>query len=131
MSRHLRLRLAVLTAVAVGAMLVPAAEAVADSTPSPVPSATTDKTTAAPSARDKAVADKQAAAAKAAAQAKAKAVAGKTAPRGAVAAGEEPIAHNGNDNGVTALVGSATGALLLAGAGTYVLRRRSAVRHDG
>ncbi|MGW8555194.1 sortase-dependent protein [Streptomyces tubercidicus] len=50
-------------------------------------------------------------------------------PRGGVAAGEKPAATSAD--GTTAAVGTAAGALLLAGAGTLVIRRRAAARHDG
>ncbi|MFJ1971132.1 hypothetical protein ACIO93_20880 [Streptomyces sp. NPDC087903] len=137
MSRHLTLRLAVLTAVAAGALLVPATAAVADD-PSAAPSASaTDK----PTASQKAAADrKRAEAAKRASASKSlspeelkkleaiKAGSGKDdTPRGGVAAGEAPA----DDSDVAPLVGSATGALLLAGAGTFVLRRRAAGRRNG
>jgi hypothetical protein len=52
---------------------------------------------------------------------------GKDLPRGGVAAGEAPA----QDDNTGTLIGSATGALLLAGAGTYVLRRRSTARREG
>ncbi|MEU3185111.1 hypothetical protein ABZ707_13045 [Streptomyces sp. NPDC006923] len=118
MSRHLRLHLAVLTAVTAGAMLVPTAAAVAeDQAPSPVPSAAAQSTEG-----DKALDKRKAEAAKAEA---ARAEAAKSAPRGGVAAGEAPAGNSGSP----ALIGSAAGVLLLAGAGTLVLRRRSAERH--
>ncbi|MDQ0988138.1 LPXTG cell wall anchor domain-containing protein [Streptomyces sp. V2I9] len=107
------LRGAVLAAVAAGAVLVPAA-AFADSSPKPVPSA---PAAAAPSPdRGKATvpAPKDAAPA--------------VAPRGGVAAGERPI--TGDDSSTTVLAGSAVGAVLLAGVGTIVLRRRSAAGHN-
>ncbi|WP_395370562.1 sortase-dependent protein [Streptomyces tubercidicus] len=50
-------------------------------------------------------------------------------PRGGVEAGEKPAATSAD--GTTAAVGTAAGALLLAGAGTLVIRRRAAARHDG
>ncbi|MEV7679154.1 hypothetical protein AB0O64_11450 [Streptomyces sp. NPDC088341] len=147
MPRHNRLRSAVLTAVAAGALLVPVSAAVAsDKTPAPSASASV---TERPTTADKDAERKRAEAAKAeAARAEAakragtskdlspeeirKAEAAKAAsvgnaPRGGVDAGEAPAAGN---TGVTTLVGSAAGALLLAGAGTFVLRRRSAERRD-
>ncbi len=45
-------------------------------------------------------------------------------PRGGVAAGERPAGSG--DNSTALLAGSTAGAALLAGAGTFVLRRRSA-----
>ncbi|MFH8793331.1 hypothetical protein [Streptomyces sp. NPDC017941] len=50
------------------------------------------------------------------------------APKGAVAAGERPASGGDSTN---TLIGSAAGMALLAGAGTIVLRRRAAVRHQG
>ncbi|MDX3850264.1 hypothetical protein [Streptomyces sp. AK02-01A] len=137
MSRHLRLRFAVLTAVTAGAMLVPTAAAVAaDRTPTPVPSTAEQSAegadrapTPVPSTAeqstegDKALDKRKAEAAKAASAARAEAA--KSAPRGGVAAGEAPAGNTSS----TALIGSATGVLLLAGAGTFVVRRRSAERH--
>ncbi|MFI1209580.1 hypothetical protein ACH4UV_18430 [Streptomyces sp. NPDC020802] len=117
MSHRHTLRLAVLTAVAAGAMLVPAAAAVADD---PTPSATEGKDGL--TAKEKADADRKTKEREAR-----KAQAAKDLPRGGVAAGEAPAEGNGS----TALIGSATGALLLAGAGTVVLRHRSAGRRDG
>lgn len=127
MSRHLRLRFAVLTAVAAGAMLLPASAAVASGK-------------ATPNAKASAAAEKKAEDAKAASsktlspeelkkmEALKQRAAGKT-PRGGVAAGEAPVANLGDStgsgtSGIAALTGSATGALLLAGAGALVIRRR-------
>ncbi|MDQ0931291.1 hypothetical protein [Streptomyces turgidiscabies] len=129
MSRRLTLRplrIAVLTGVAAGALLVPATAAFADSTPTP---SATDSTPADKEALAKKKAEdartlKEAEARKAAEAQKA---GGKDYPRGGVAAGEAPA----EDNNTGTLIGSATGALLLAGAGTYVLRRRTAARRDG
>ncbi|MFD5200490.1 hypothetical protein ACFWM7_10130, partial [Streptomyces sp. NPDC058375] len=50
-------------------------------------------------------------------------------PRGGVAAGER--AAGSGDNSTAVLAGSVAGAALLAGAGTLVLRRRSAAGHNG
>ncbi|WP_405816192.1 hypothetical protein OG241_16665 [Streptomyces sp. NBC_01390] len=120
------LRIAVLTGVAAGALLVPATAAFATD-PTPTPSAT-DST----SADKEALAKKKAEDARTlkAAEAKKRAEAqkaGKGYPRGGVAAGEAPA----QDDNTGTLIGSATGALLLAGAGTYVLRRRATARRDG
>nr|WP_189218479.1 hypothetical protein [Streptomyces ruber] len=49
-------------------------------------------------------------------------------PRGGVAAGERPASE---PNGNTALYGTAAGTVLLAGAGTYVLRRRAGAQRNG
>ncbi|MDW4908155.1 sortase-dependent protein [Streptomyces sp. ADMS] len=110
------LRLAVLTGVAAGALLVPASAAFA-ADPTPTPGAT-DLTP-----EEKEVLEKKKAEDARAAEA---AKAGKDYPRGGVAAGEAPAGDS-----TSTLVGSATGALLLAGAGTYVLRRRTTARRDG
>ncbi|MEV3910590.1 hypothetical protein [Streptomyces canus] len=130
MSRRLTLRplrIAVLTGVAAGALLVPATAAFAtDPTPSP---GATDST----SADKEALAKKKAEDAKTLKEAEARKAmeaqktGGKDYPRGGVAAGEAPAQ---DDNSGT-LIGSATGALLLAGAGTYVLRRRTTARREG
>ncbi|MBW8736466.1 MAG: hypothetical protein JF621_04775 [Streptomyces turgidiscabies] len=130
MSRRLTLRplrIAVLTGVAAGALLVPATAAFAtDPTPAPGASDLTpaDKEALAKKKAEDARTLKDDAAKKAEA---AKAASGKDYPRGGVAAGEAPA----QDDNTGTLIGSATGALLLAGAGTYVLRRRTAARRDG
>ncbi|MFC4500631.1 MULTISPECIES: sortase-dependent protein [Streptomyces] len=122
------LRIAVLTGVAAGALLVPATAAFAtDATPTP---AASDATPAGKEALAKKKAEdatmlKEAEARKAAEAQKA---GGKNYPRGGVAAGEAPAQ---DDNNTGTLIGSATGALLLAGAGTYVLRRRTTARREG
>ncbi|WP_327694517.1 hypothetical protein [Streptomyces sp. NBC_00459] len=129
MSRRLTLRplrIAVLTGVAAGALLVPASAAFA-SDPTPTPGAT-DATPADKEALEKKRAEdartlKEAEARKAREAQKL----GKDYPRGGVDAGEAPA----QDDNTGTLIGSATGALLLAGAGTYVLRRRTAARREG
>ncbi|MFJ9381636.1 sortase-dependent protein [Streptomyces sp. NPDC101455] len=130
MSRSLTLRplrIAVLTGVAAGALLVPATAAFATD-PTPTPGAT-DST----SADKEALAKKKAEGARTRKEAEAKKAAeaqktgGKDYPRGGVAAGEAPA----QDDNTGTLIGSATGALLLAGAGTYVLRRRTTARREG
>ncbi|MFD6994242.1 hypothetical protein [Streptomyces sp. NPDC059943] len=124
MSHRHRARLVVLSAVAAGAMLLPVSAAVASERASTQPASVADE-----SPKDKAAAEEKAEAAKKGADAKAeaakKAAAADQAPRGGVAAGEAPA----EDTGTAPLVGSAIGVLLLAGAGTYVLRRRSAEGH--
>lgn len=134
MSRRLTLRplrLAVLTGVAAGALLVPATAAFATD-PTPTPGAT-DLTPAGKEAEEKKAMEKKAEDARALTEAEArkaeaaKAGSGKDYPRGGVAAGEAPA----QDDNTGTLIGSATGALLLAGAGTYVLRRRTTARRDG
>ncbi|GGS44680.1 hypothetical protein F2B00_09035 [Streptomyces parvus] len=129
------LRAAVLAAVAAGAVLVPSAAASADA--SPKPSAPVEATpaperseaaaeapeNAAPAVtpRVNVAGDRPAPAPKAAAPA--------VTPRGGVAAGERPAGSG--DNSTALLAGSAAGAALLAGAGTFVLRRRSAAGRNG
>ena len=139
MSRRLTLRplrIAVLTGVAAGALLVPATAAFATD-PTPTPGAT-DLTPEGKEALAKKKAedarqskDAEARKAKELEDKKAEAVkaaSGKDYPRGGVAAGEAPAQ---DDNNTGALIGSATGALLLAGAGSYVRRRRSGGSRDG
>ncbi|MEV6075639.1 hypothetical protein AB0L80_11115 [Streptomyces sp. NPDC052069] len=150
MTARLTLRTVVLAAVAAGAVLAPSAAAFADSTPKPAtprvektPSPVAEQPTARPA--DSGAGDRPAPAVKprggvAAGDRPAPAVktrgdagAGESAapavkPRGGVAAGERPA---GGGDSTTALVGSAAGAMLLAGAGTIVLRRRSAAHRNG
>ncbi|MFJ1805189.1 MULTISPECIES: sortase-dependent protein [unclassified Streptomyces] len=127
MSRRLTLRLAVLSALAGGALLAPATAAVADD-PTPAASATTAEDSAV--AKRKAEADK-AAKAKEAKEAARKAGADNQLPRGGVAAGEAVTEAGNSGTGTAALAGSAAGALLLAGAGTFVVRRRTTARRNG
>ncbi len=130
MSRRLTLRplrIAVLTGVAAGALLVPATAAFAtDPTPSPgaTDSTPADKEALAKKKAEDAQTLKEAEARKAM---EAQKRGGKGYPRGGVAAGEAPA----KDDNTGTLIGSATGALLLAGAGTYVLRRRTTARREG
>ncbi|MFI7892665.1 hypothetical protein ACIFUY_15575 [Streptomyces sp. CACIS-1.16CA] len=134
------LRAAVLAAVAAGAVLVPSAAASADA--SPKPSAPVEATpaperseAAAEAPEDAAPAvtprvnvagDRPAPAPKEAAPVEAEPA---VTPRGGVAAGERPAGSG--DNSTALLAGSAAGAALLAGAGTFVLRRRSAAGRNG
>ncbi|MFE3153180.1 hypothetical protein ACFXJ6_42210 [Streptomyces sp. NPDC059218] len=143
MPNRLSLRTAVLAAVAAGAVLVPSAAAFADATPSPsAPSvkrsaaahAEGGGTTTEPtrSAEPSAVPRGGVAAGDSPAPAKAEPTVkrpGAAAPRGGVAAGERPAGTSGDQT--TALAGSAAAALLVAGAGTFVLRRRSAAQRNG
>ncbi|MFD9540114.1 LPXTG cell wall anchor domain-containing protein [Streptomyces sp. NPDC060022] len=120
MSPRSTLRTAVLTAVAAGAVLVPSAAAVADdATPKPVPTAAERTATPSPAPEE---------AAPSVAPAPAEKFRSRVTPRGGVAAGERAATETG---GSTALYGSAAGAVLLAGAGTFVLRRRSAAHRNG
>lgn len=135
MSHRHRSRLVVLSAVAAGAMLLPVSTAVAAGNASTQPASVADESPKEKAAEEKEAAakkatdDKRAEAAKRGADAKAeaakKAAAADQAPRGGVAAGEVPA----EDTGTAPLVGSAVGVLLLVGAGTQVMRRRSARRH--
>ncbi|MFH9548528.1 sortase-dependent protein [Streptomyces sp. NPDC017435] len=125
MPRRLTLRFAVLTALASGVLLAPATAAVAaDPTPSASPA--TDQDTAV--AKRKAEADK-AAKAKEAKEGLRDAGSDDRLPRGGVAAGEAVTETGSDGDNTTALAGSAAGVLLLAGAGTFVVRRRTAARH--
>ncbi|MFG3530312.1 hypothetical protein ACGF8B_26755 [Streptomyces sp. NPDC047917] len=142
MPHRLSLRTAVLAAVAAGAVLVPSAAAFADATPSP--SAPSVKRSAAARAEGGATAEPKrgaqpsaaprggVAAGDSPAPAKAEPTVkrpGAAAPRGGVAAGERPTGTSGDQT--TVLAGSAAAALLVAGAGTIVLRRRSAAQRNG
>ncbi|QNE73426.1 hypothetical protein F0344_01245 [Streptomyces finlayi] len=119
MSLRTTLRTAVLTAVATGAVLLPTAAAVADNTPTPVPTASvaTPSPTPTPGSASEG-AEPSAVPAE---------VEPGTMPRGGVDAGERSV--QGTDH--TALYGSAAGAVLLAGACALVLRGRSAARRNG
>lgn len=134
MSHRLSLRTAVLAAVAVGAVLAPAGAAFASDSPKPVPTKPNDatKTSAPPSAmpsdapRGGVAAGNRPAPSRLSPTPVPAQMAGATphsVPRGGVAAGERPA---GNSGDTTALAGSAAAAVLLAGAGTFVVRRRSA-----
>ncbi|MFG3408414.1 hypothetical protein [Streptomyces sp. NPDC048142] len=154
---RLTLRAAVLAAVAAGAVLVPSAAAFADASPKPSEPAVVDlsrseaakdapKEAARPAVTPRggvAAGEGPAPAAKEAAPAvtprggvaagegpapAAKEAAPAVTPRGGVAAGERPAGSG--DNSTTVLAGSVAGAALLAGAGTLVLRRRSAAGHN-
>ncbi|WP_326769098.1 hypothetical protein OG978_35240 [Streptomyces sp. NBC_01591] len=145
MPHRLSLRTAVLAAVAAGAVLVPSAAAFADSAPSPsAPSVRKSAAAARADGGATAVPKERAqpsvaprggvAAGDSPAPAPAKTAAtvkrpGAAAPRGGVAAGERPVGTAGDRT--TAVAGSAAAALLVAGAGTIVLRRRSAAQRNG
>ncbi|MET7366409.1 LPXTG cell wall anchor domain-containing protein [Streptomyces sp. NPDC005566] len=120
MSPRSTLRNAVLTAVVAGTVLVPSAAAVADDA-TPKPARTAAERTATPSPAPEG-------AEPSAAPAPAEESRSRVTPRGGVAAGERAATDTG---GNTALYGSAAGAALLAGAGAFVLRRRSAAHRNG
>ncbi|MGW4227818.1 hypothetical protein ACWEF9_00775 [Streptomyces sp. NPDC004980] len=129
MSPRASLRAAVLTAVvAAGAVLLPSAAAFADDSvrPKPTPEVSTPAT-AEPSPVPT-EAGTGADARPTSAPVPAESVPAGTLPRGGVAAGERAAEESGS---ATALYGSAAGAVLLAGAGTFVLRRRSAAHRNG
>ncbi|WP_069169692.1 LPXTG cell wall anchor domain-containing protein [Streptomyces griseus] len=117
MSSRSFLRTTLLGLVAAGAVLAPAAAAVADDSPTP---ATDRQATSSPAPRSTPTQVPSAAVTEADTT--------RPMPRGGVAAGERPVADTGS---ATALYGSAAGAVLLAGAGTIVLRRRSALHGNG
>lgn len=135
MSPRPSLRNALLAALAAGAVLVPATSAFADSAPAKPSSASAEPSAARPaasaepaqSARPSAVPRGGVAAGDRPSAAPSAVPA--TAPRGGVAAGERPA--GGSNDGTAALVGTALGAVLVAGAGTVVLRRRSAAARLG
>ncbi|MFF2012063.1 hypothetical protein ACFVWY_23675 [Streptomyces sp. NPDC058195] len=139
---HRLLRTTVLAAVAAGAVLIPSAAAFADTTPKPAaPSvqrsaAAADRakasagTTSEVTGRPAVVPRGGVAAGESPTPVPARTAAGAgTTPRGGVNAGERPAGASGDHT--TALAGPAAGALLLAGAGTFVLRRRSAAQNNG
>ncbi|MFI9628537.1 sortase-dependent protein [Streptomyces sp. NPDC052042] len=114
------LRTAVLAAVAAGAVLAPSAAAFAD-TPAP---------TASPADRAEQGTPENPVLIKDASKPIGDIKLGESstaprgvAPRGGVAAGERPVAAS--DGNTAVLAGSAAAALLVAGAGTLVLRRRT------
>ncbi|MGW6457004.1 hypothetical protein ACWF94_13970 [Streptomyces sp. NPDC055078] len=156
MSHRLSLRALFVATAAVGAAIVPAAGAFAESSPTPVPPRVERKTVspsdggAKPSdgvvkeradlARGSgegvrviprggvAAGDKPSPARERAA--KVVRLGDAAVPRGGVAAGERPTEGSTAGTGNTAaVVGSAAGFALLAGVGTVVIRRRAAVRH--
>ncbi|MFF5896921.1 hypothetical protein ACFY8O_13435 [Streptomyces argenteolus] len=112
MSLRPTLRTALLSAVTLGAVLLPAAAAVADGTPTPVPAERT--ATPAPTVSEPS---------EAATPVPAESVPPGTMPRGGVDAGERASGGTGD----TALYGTVAGVAALAG-GAYVLRRRSAAQ---
>ncbi|MFE7775320.1 hypothetical protein ACFU5O_15745 [Streptomyces sp. NPDC057445] len=114
------LRTAVLASALAGAVLVPSTAAFADASPSPAP---------APAECSDAKVTSDAMKKKCAEAAKSSEQKKGSLPRGGVAAGERPV--TASDSGTTALVGTAAGFVLLAGAGTFVVRRRSAATHRG
>uniref|UniRef100_A0AAU3H7K8 Tat pathway signal sequence domain protein n=1 Tax=Streptomyces sp. NBC_01401 TaxID=2903854 RepID=A0AAU3H7K8_9ACTN len=119
MSLRPTLRTAVLAAVGLGAVLLPSAAAVADdATPTPVPAERTESPSAA---------RQDAKPSEAPTPVPADSVPAGKMPRGGVDAGERPAQGAGD----TALYGSAAGAVLLAGAGVLVMRRRSAAQRNG
>ncbi|MFJ8748958.1 hypothetical protein ACIREO_06435 [Streptomyces sp. NPDC102441] len=121
MSLRPTLRTAVLATVGLGAVLLPSAVAVADSAPTEVPTAEPARESATPTPVPEAGEPT-----KMSTPAPAKMKPG-TVPRGGVAAGERPSQGAGD----TALYGSAAGTVLLAGAGVFVLRRRSTAQRNG
>ncbi|MEU0132924.1 hypothetical protein ABZ172_02620 [Streptomyces sp. NPDC006296] len=128
MSLRPTLRTAVLAAAAVSAVLLPSTAALADDSPAARPAE--QQPTRPPSATvpdAEAPTPRPAERSEEATPVPAESVPARTVPRGGVDAGERPAGGAGD----TALYGSAAGAALLAGAGVLVLRRRTAVRHNG
>ncbi|WP_326700964.1 hypothetical protein OG909_28915 [Streptomyces sp. NBC_01754] len=119
MSLRPTLRTAALAAVAMGAVLLPSATAVADSSPTPAPPVDGSATPVPDTQRGEAT--------EAPSLVPAESSPAGTMPRGGVDAGERPA----DTTGTTALYGSAAGVALLAGAGTLVVRRRSAAQRNG
>ncbi|MFJ4840463.1 hypothetical protein [Streptomyces sp. NPDC088746] len=141
MSLRPTLRTAVLATVGLGAVLLPSTVAVADATPTRA--AAERSATSTPEAAERSATPTPGTAERgatptpapqgaeptemAATPVPAEAVPAGTVPRGGVDAGERPAQGAGD----TALYGSAAGAVLLAGAGVLVLRRRSAAQRNG
>ncbi|OKJ45122.1 MULTISPECIES: hypothetical protein [unclassified Streptomyces] len=118
------LRTAVLAAVAAGAVLVPSAAAFADSS-APVASPSASTTGKGTSESPVLIKDGSKPVPRINLGESSPAPRG-AVPRGGVAAGERPVAASGDNT--TVLAGSAAAALLVAGAGTFVLRRRGAAQ---
>ncbi|MEU9062806.1 hypothetical protein AB0D13_29085 [Streptomyces sp. NPDC048430] len=118
MSLRPTLRTAVLATVGLGAVLLPSTVAVADATPTRAAAERSATPTPAPEGAEPT---------ELATPVPAESVPAGTVPRGGVDAGERPAQGAGD----TALYGSAAGAVLLAGAGVLVLRRRSAAQRNG
>lgn len=140
MSLRSSLRTVVLAAVAAGAVCVPATSAFADSSPTAAPASPSQSakpteapskapSTEAPSSAPSVVPSDAPRGGVAAGDRTAPAVRPATVPRGGVAAGERPAGTSGDNT--AAVMGSAVAALLVAGAGTVVLRRRSTGRSNG
>nr|WP_104791504.1 hypothetical protein [Streptomyces sp. QL37]PPQ62129.1 hypothetical protein C5F59_01760 [Streptomyces sp. QL37] len=130
MSLRPTLRTAVLATVGLGAVLLPSAVAVADDTPARAAAEQSATSTPEPAERSEAPSPAPEGAeptVTAATPVPAESVPAGTVPRGGVDAGERPAQGSGD----TALYGSAAGAVLLAGAGVLVLRRRSAAQRNG
>ncbi|MDQ0792842.1 hypothetical protein [Streptomyces sp. B1I3] len=130
MSSRSTLRTALLGLVAAGAVLAPAASAVASDSPKPAATAADRTATPSPVPEGTEPTEAPQAAEPSTAPAPARAEADRTPalPRGGVAAGERPVV--GTD-AATTLYGPAAGAVLLAGVATFVLRRRSAAHRNG
>ena len=139
MSHRLSLRALALTTAAVGAVLVPSTAAFAsDATPKPRPGVVTAETPSAPSRGDDSDKPAQEPVRPSAAPrggvdagdepkpAERRGEVSAPAPRGGVDAGEQPAADG---NSTATLVGSAAALALVAGAGTLVIRRRTATRN--
>ncbi|MEU5402008.1 hypothetical protein ABZ348_22240 [Streptomyces sp. NPDC005963] len=123
-SPRLSLRALAVITTAAGALLAPAAVAVADSSPTPVVSL--DATVKpSPSEKVKRVLIDRAGTTDGRPGAD-KATRPAVMPRGGVAAGEKPTAAAGSDSGVNVPLLAASTGLLLAGAGIVVIRRRNA-----
>ncbi|MEU0986642.1 hypothetical protein [Streptomyces sp. NPDC005953] len=124
-SPRLSLRALAVVVTAAGALLAPAAVAVADSSPTPVVSL--DATVKpSPSEKVKRVIIDGSGTSESRPGAD-KATRPAVMPRGGVAAGEQPTAAASDDSSVSMPLLAASTGLLLAGAGVLVIRRRNAV----
>ncbi|WP_329019586.1 LPXTG cell wall anchor domain-containing protein [Streptomyces sp. NBC_00690] len=121
-SPRLSLRALAVVVTAAGALLAPAAVAVADSSPTPVVSL--DATvTPSPSEKVKRVPLAESGTS----ESRPEVTRPTVMPRGGVAAGEQPTAAAGDDSSVSMPLLAASTGVLLAGAGVLVIRRRNTV----
>lgn len=131
MSHRSTLRATVLVAFAAGAVLVPSAAAFTTDSPKPTAPSTEQPTPRPAESAPTTASPAPPTAPPAAVPSAVPSEVGQQptrAPRGGVAAGEQPA---GSEGGSGALYGSAACAVLMAGAGTIVLRRRSAAQRNG
>ncbi|MDF6017232.1 hypothetical protein [Streptomyces sp. JH34] len=127
MSLRPTLRTVVLATAAIGAVLLPSTAAVADDSPTAAPAERVTEPSAAAEPSRVSPRPEPTELAESPTPVPAESVPAGAVPRGGVDAGERPAGEAGG----TALYGSAAGAVLLAGAGVLVLRRRSSAQRNG